>query len=293
MTRGTVWLASYPKSGNTWFRSVFVAWRQGGPVDLNLLRAPGTAAIASSRARVEDALGIPSSLFTADEIDLMRPRVDEVASEDSASSDDGLQNCLCKIHDALFCGPAGEPIVSVATTRAAIYIVRDPRDVAVSVAHHNSWSHERAVAELGDPEAALSRAVHSQVRQRLGSWSEHVGSWLDQELFPVHVVRYEDCHHDPVATFTAALGFAGFEANKGDIAVAVDAVSFDRLQAQEAATGFRERPALVDRFFRRGVVGSWRDELTHELVERVETDHGDVMRRLGYLGEAAPEGRSS
>jgi len=300
MMRPTVWLASYPKSGNTWFRAVFVALRQGGVIDLNRLRAPGTASIASDRARVEDALGIPSSLLTADEIDLLRPRVDEVFAGFAGRmlEDDGedpyaeSSSILCKIHDALFCGPAGETIVSIAATQAAIYVVRDPRDVAVSYAHHNAWSHERAVVELGDPEAAMSRSVHgirSQVRQRLGTWSEHVSSWLDQSLIPVHVVRYEDCHRDPVTTFSAALQFAGFDADPADVAVAVDTARFDRLQEQETASGFRERPAQTDRFFRRGVAGAWRDELAHELAARVEADHGDVMRRLGYLPDALPD----
>lgn len=302
MSGRIAWLASYPKSGNTWFRAVAVAWRTGHSVDLNQLSAPGIATIASARPRLEAALGIPTSLMTDDEIDLLRPRVDDVIAgrwgpprsefddEDVAPTGEDPRTSsagpvLVKIHDALYGGPTGEPIVSPSSTVGAICIVRDPRDVAVSYAHHYGLTHERAVAVLGDPDHVLSRSdrgISHQVRQRLGTWSEHVTSWIDHSWFPVHVVRYEDCQRDPVATFTAALRFAGFDALPDDVAVAVDRARFDRLASLEAAGGFRERPDHADRFFRKGVAGGWRTELAAELVARVEADHGAVMTRLGY-----------
>lgn len=306
MSRPITWLASYPKSGNTWFRAVAVAWTSKRPIDLDALRAPGIESIASSRARFERALGIPTSLLTADEIDLLRPRVDEVVigrwavATDPSTADDeadadhradpsptgaAVGTRLSKIHDALFVGPAGEPIVSVAATYGAVYIVRDPRDVAVSLAHHNGWTLERTVDAMADPEGAMSAAtdrVPEQVRQRTGSWSDHVRSWLDQRHVPVHVVRYEDLHRDPVAAFTEALRFAGYPADPADVAVAVDAARFDRLAEQERATGFPERGVVADRFFRRGIVGAFRDELPADLAARIAADHAEVMDRLGY-----------
>ena len=307
MTRRTIWLASYPKSGNTWFRAVTVALIRQGPVDLNRLRAPGIGSIASSRVRMEAALGVPSSLMTHEEVDLLRPRVEEVVAqtaparvrpddpEAAATEADaaGSRAQITKIHDALFPGPSGEPIVSVAATRSAIYIVRDPRDVAVSYAHYSGWSPERAVDALADPDYTMSsgtRRVHDQVRQRLGTWSDHVCSWLDHDFFPVHVVRYEDCARAPVETFTTALRFAGYDVEPADVAEAVDTVRFDRLATQERTAGFRERPASADRFFRRGEAGAWREELAPELAARIEATHGHVMRRLGYpVGPDAAE----
>lgn len=304
MTPRIVWLASYPKSGNTWFRAVFVAWRVGGPVELGRLRTRGLGSMGSERSRIERALGVPSSLLTPDEVDLLRPRVDEVmggiwdeaADDDEPTPESGVDaspspSRISKLHDALFPGPSGEPIVSIAATRGVIYVVRDPRDVAVSLAHHNGWRHERAVDQMADPEAAMSggeRGVPLQVRQRLGTWSEHVRSWLDQRLVPVHPVRYEDCHRAPAETFGAAFRFAGFDAEADDVAAAAEIVRFDRLRAQEEESGFPERSQEADRFFRRGEVGAWRDELAPELAERIEIDHGEVMRRLGYLPDPAP-----
>lgn len=278
----TVWLASYPKSGNTWFRAVFTAWQTGEAVDLNQLGTKDTSSIASSRMRIEEGLGVVSSLLTPDEVEQLRPRADEVADAGFHAPH------LCKVHDALFTGAGGEPIVSVAATRCAVYVVRDPRDVALSYANHNQWDTARVVAEMADEHHTMARstkAPSNQVHQRLGTWSEHVTSWLDDAPFAVHVVRYEDCIANPVATFTTALRFAGFDADEASVAAAVDLTRFDRLAAQEATDGFRERPTNTDRFFRRGEAGGWRDELDPDLAATIASDHASVMHRLGYLDD--------
>ncbi len=276
LTGQTVWLASYPKSGSTWLRAVYTAWRRRCPPDLNDLDGNP---IGSDRRAFDAAIGLPSSLLTADEVDLLRPRADEAITADATAP--GWR----KIHDALFPGPAGEPIVSLAATRAAVYLLRDPRDVAVSYAHHMDRTVAWAVEQLSNPEAAAASSDGSldpQVRQRLGTWSDHVRSWVDQSWFPVHVVRYEDCAADPVTTFTAALHAGGLEVTDAEVAAAVERSSFARLRAEEQAGGFKERPVNRSAFFRRGQVGGWRDELPAALARRVAEDHGEVMARFGY-----------
>jgi hypothetical protein len=278
MTAQIVWLASYPKSGNTWLRAVYAAWRNDGPVDLSDL----PAGLIATRAEFDEALGIPSSSLTADEVDRLRPRVDEVVAGDAEGP------CLRKTHDAYFRGPDGEPIVSTEVTRAALYIVRDPRDVAVSYAHRAEKDMEWGPRRLGDPEAAIApetEGLGAQLRQRLGTWSQHVRSWVDEAPFPVETVRYEDCLDDPVSTFGRALGIAGMgPLDPRRIARAVENAGFERLRQAEEERGFDDPRA--PRFFRRGQSGSWRDELSAELAARIEADHGEVMGRFGYLSEA-------
>jgi hypothetical protein len=178
-------------------------------------------------------------------------------------------------------------VVSSAATRAAIYMVRDPRDVAVSRAHHNARPVEWVVDRLEDPAAAMgdtTRALIPQLQQRLGTWSEHVRSWVDHAPFAVHVVRYEDCLADPLRAFGSALRFADLgPVADADVAQAVRHAAFDRLRDAEAAHGFRERPAELERFFRSGRAGSWREEMPAAVANRVEAAHGDVMARFGYL----------
>jgi aryl sulfotransferase len=286
MTGTTVWLASYPKSGNTWFRAVYAAWHSNAPVDLDNLVIDGSHGIASSRGRFEQALGLVSSELTLDEIDCVRPMVDDVV--DAAHAD--LH--LTKIHDALLSGPNGESIISAEATHAALYMVRDPRDVALSFAHHLGVDVSRVIGYMADEHYCLGNAGSGssdllQLRQRLGSWSTHVTSWLDNPGIRVLPIRFEDCLRDPVATFSEAFRFAGFVAgaDAGDDSMdrAVECSSFDRLVALEDAGGFSERPDRSPRFFRKGQAGTWRDELDPDLAERICEEHREVMGRLGYL----------
>ena len=276
----TIWLASYPKSGNTWLRAMYSAWSSQEQTRLDRLQG---LPMAASRQAFDDSLGIDSADLTADEIDLLRPRADEViAAQDRRDGKIRLR----KVHDALFTGLAGEPVVSVSAARCAIYVIRDPRDVAVSLAHHTDRSLDHVVDYMASHVAALGAGANwlePQLRQRLGTWSEHVESWTEQDVIPPLVVRYEDCLRDPVAVWSAVLDFAGLGVEPDRVSQAVAACSFTRLQDQEKREGFNERPSPNSLFFRQGRSGGWRTSLPAELAAKLESDHQAVMQRFGYL----------
>jgi aryl sulfotransferase len=276
----TVWLASYPKSGNTWLRAMYSAWRSEQPPRLDHLEG---VPMAASRQAFDSALGIDSGDLTADEIDLLRPRADEaIESQDRRAGEVRLR----KVHDALFTGPAGEPVVSVAAARAAVYMIRDPRDVAVSFAHHTGRPLDYVVKYMASDSAVVAGAtgqLEPQLRQRLGTWSEHVESWLDQDTIPVLVVRYEDCLRDPVAVWSAVLDFAQLPVDDHRVRAAVEACTFAMLQRQEQQQGFRESMSASSPFFRSGTAGAWVTGLPDGLTRELEDQHRKVMERHGYL----------
>lgn len=278
--KNIVWIASYPKSGSTWFRALLanLSSERTGPAGLHELGAR----IASSREWFDYAAGVEAAELTQAEIDRLRPRVYEHA----AQSDRGREPQFHKIHDAFVAPSTGKPIVSPAATRGAIYLVRNPLDVCVSYAHHSSWSIEVSAAHLADTEHSLAGRddrLTNQLRQYLSSWSAHVRSWLDNGLVAIHVVRYEDLSLAPIDTLTGALRFAGLRTRRADIERSLDWSRLDRLQALEASSGFAEKPLGLERFFRRGMVAGWRDELTLEQARRITADHRDMMERLGYV----------
>jgi hypothetical protein len=296
-----VWLASYPKSGNTWFRMILANLGAREPADINNL--PVRGGIASGRREFDDVTLLDSGLLTHDETEALRPRAYEAFAQGDwldPEADPGPWPRFMKAHDAYVATPLGEPLLAAAGR--AILIVRDPRDIAPSVANHFHRRIDGAIRMMGDPTTALSKSVRSQpnqMRQRLLDWSGHCASWLGQRDVAVHLVRYEDLAADPVAVFSAAMAFAGREAAEADIVRAIDFARFERLQAQERARGFKEwRPRQGRAFFRRGQAGGWRGELSAEQVRRIEAAHGAMMRRLGYAlsadqgmgqGEAAAE----
>ena len=178
-------------------------------------------------------------------------------------------------------------------------IVRDPRDVAPSLANHNRSSIDEAIAFMNDQRCGLLRQNPTGSTRSSGkscrARAAHIASWLDQTDIPVHLIRYEDMQADTKATFRAALDFAGRPASDDDIRRAVSYADFAELRRQEQDKGFAETPRRPGGlFFRRGQAGAWRDELTTEQVARLEAAHAPMMRRLGYeLAGAMPLARTA
>lgn len=277
------WLASYPKSGNTWLRMMLVSLQEGSQtIDINHLHGPGFGAGIGSYAEMDELFGIESSELMPAEIDALRPAFHAAVI---ANSDRDLM--LRKVHDRYWLNHEGQAVFPARLSRGAIYLIRDPRDVAVSYAHHRGIGFDRVIDFMADPAATLAdskdRAKY-QLPQQLGTWSDHVTSWIDQQELPVLVIRYEDLVADPalqLALIAKHLGMAAFTAT---IDAAVKATRFDVLQAQENSSGFRERrPGSTTLFFREGRSGGWRQQLTAAQAARVENGHRAVMCRLGYL----------
>ena len=275
MPRAIWWLASYPKSGNTWLRTVLVSLTSNGSLDINDMGSLGP--MASLRSAFDDTLGIDSADLPFEHQANLRPRVYETWAAEAE------RPLYCKVHDACHLTPAGEPLIPPAATRGAIYVARDPRAVAVSYSHHSGRALDATIARMdsdatidGSP-IGLSRAL----RQRLLRWSDHVDSWLTAP-FPVHLVRYEDMLADPHAAFAGIAAFLGLACDRAAIDAAVAATAFSRLQEKERTVGFTEKPWSAAAFFREGRSDGWRRALTPEQAERIVAAHGPMMRRLGY-----------
>jgi len=236
---------------------------------------------ARAREWFDWATGLEAGDLTHAEVAALRPRVYEHVAR--AHTDDAP--LFHKIHDAFVAPGDRASVITAAASRGVIYLVRSPLDVCVSYAHHASWSMDTSVATLADEAHALCHhddRLANQLRQHLSSWSGHARSWIHNGVIPVHVVRYEDLARHPVDTVSDAIAFAGLIRHRHEIERAVEWSRFDRLQAQETETGFREKPAGLDHFFRRGVVNGWRDELTQAQAQRIIDDHGEMMQQLGY-----------
>ncbi len=276
-----IWLASYPKSGNTWMRIFLTNYMRDrdAPADINSSMEGGP--IASSRVWFDEWAGVEASSLPENIIERLRPEVYRCIAREN----EGI--LFLKAHDAWNLTDSREPLFPPEITAGVLYIVRNPLDLVASCAHHWGISLEKATDNLCDSSFVLARggyALADQLTQRLGSWSDHVRSWLSQSTTPVSVTRYEDLLADPQSTFESVVKFCGLPFDPEKLSQAIAFSDISELKRQEQANGFRERPPTSKGvFFRRGQANSWRDELPPDLARRIVSVHGDMMQSLGYM----------
>lgn len=277
-SRKIVWLASYPKSGNTWFRAFLTALMNEGEVDINDLSSDG---IFSLRWIIDEETDLDSTYLYHEEVMDLQPEVYLSHAKTITSK------VFYKIHDALGRNRAGKQIVPPEVTCCALYFIRNPLDVCVSFAAHLGVTIDQAVKMMNSKEAYLvgggNLNTHYQVRQDLNSWSGHVVGWTTTDSFPVHVVRYEDMLTEPFETFKMAVRAVGLEFEDQAIWKAIEASRFESLKRQETEKRFREAPAQALSFFRSGKSGGWKDVLTEEQAEALIGCHEQAMKEFGYL----------
>jgi hypothetical protein len=277
--KNIVWLASYPKSGNTWFRIFLENLIQDKeqPVDINQLE---NTPIASSRLIFDEAVGIPAAELSNEEVDFLRPEVYQYLAREAK------ETLFLKIHDAYTLLDNLTPLVPSEVTRGVIYFIRNPLDVAVSFANHSGISVTESIARMSNESYSFCESpgrLHNQLRQRILSWSSHVHSWIDCKDLDLHLVRYEDMKTNPVKTFSRAVKFAGLNKSQAQIEKALKYSNIEELQHQERERGFREKASQSPAFFNKGKIGYWREELSEKHVKSIIKAHKNLMERFGYL----------
>lgn len=275
---GIVWLASYPRSGNTWTRSFIhnlmrVKAEEEGEQDINEMMRFSFWDIAKPLYTAE--LGFAPGTEHRRDIARVRHQVQQRI----ADAFEGL--VFVKTHHALVTD-RDSTTINFAVTSGAIYIVRNPLDVAISLSHHRATSIDEAIEVMGAEDFETSVGDEA-VYEVYGSWSQHVGSWTRKPHRAIYVMRYEDMLAEPERIFGGLARHLLLGASAANIARAVELSSFERLAGQEAEKGFREKPAKAERFFREGRAEQWKDILTKRQVDRIVHDHAGQMARFGYL----------
>lgn len=270
-----VWLASYPKSGNTWVRSILTALslKSEDMFDINALKTQGGPI---SPDEFEDIMGVCWSELTVQERRHLLPDFTAELARDARGS------TYHKTHMNFGFSPGGKPIFHQREKAVAVYIVRDPRQVAISHAHFFGTDIDEAIAVMNDPMRRVGLGGYLST-ESVGRWTDHVTGWLSQDHIPTHVVQYEAMKADPIRTVKEMLEFIGVDMANETIKAAINATRFDRLQKLEREHGFKERSDATDRFFRSGTSDEWRSVLTAQQQQQILHDQAPAMRLLGYL----------
>jgi hypothetical protein len=256
-----IWLASYPKSGNTWMRSLLAHYFMptGSAPDINNLRQ-----FTTGDSRVDFFAAAEGGEYNAKSIeDWVRVRPKALRLIAGSKPD----HHFVKTHSAAV-EFMGQPLIPNEVTAAAIYILRNPFDVALSYARHASSDVDTAIERMGARENIMGASHH--IYDVLGRWDDHIDTWVNADGLAVHLVRYEDLLTKPGPTMRRLLQqFLRVRVDAPKLAYAIKSTSFEAMRQQEERLGFAERPAGMAQFFAKGQAGAWREDMTAAQVARV------------------------
>lgn len=189
-----------------------------------------------------------------------------------------------KTHNAMITD-RGVPTINRGVSAGAVYLIRNPLDIAVSWARFRDVSVDEIIATMAR-EGYETEPNENDVHVVYGSWSQNVRSWTASPNPVVLVVRYEDMLASAERTFAEIARHLRIAATPEQLSRAIALSSFEKLQSAERATGFVEKPPEAELFFREGRAGQWKEALSATQVARIVADHGEQMARFGYLPDA-------
>lgn len=270
-----IWLASFPKSGNTWMRALLH----------NLLRNPEQPTPINEIDKF--TLGEATASWYYQYTD---KKAAELTSEDLAELRPKVHKDMMGAHpDSVFVKThsylgesCGRPIHTMECTAGAIYVVRNPLDVCPSFANHFGISIDEAIDAMANDQGT-GAPTQTTVAEPITSWSLNVKSWTQVPHPLIKVIRYEDLLERPQASFGGVVKFLGLDPPKDRLKKAIKFSSFKELSSQESKQGFKEKSTHAKRFFNAGKRDQWREKLTDDQAARIVERHREQMERFKYV----------
>ena len=276
-----IWIASYPKSGNTWVRSFLTAYYfcDNGVFDINKLN------------RIED---YPNKQFFKEQV-----KDGEIHNHWDESQKAILKKKeirFLKTHNSLI-KAFGNDFTKPEYSLGVIYIIRDPRNVITSVKNHNDFnSYDEALKFMQNENAVLSDYKHLKNYAKttiINSWRINYQSWLRNNSFRKMAIKYEDMVKNPdqifrnLIIFTNAICKFNKDVDEKKLKNAIKSTDFKNLQSIENKGQFSENVySLKDKrkikFFYLGPDNDWRKQLDKELINKMNKYYEGDLKKLGY-----------
>ena len=278
-----VWLASYPKSGNTWLRMFLRSY---------FLKNETQFSLNVKGNDIFEAQTFPNIKM------LKNVSVNPTKFMDIAKNWINMQELLnlngninfLKTHNANLT-INNYPFTNTDNTIGGIYIVRDPRDVLLSFSHHLGLSHKDTLEKMLSMEHFELDESDKNIkggykRSILGTWSKHYLSWKSYKGRKIFFLKYEDLLENPNKKFYEILeylkNFIPLDVSSEKIAKSINITKFENLKKLEVKQGFNEQSNNPN-FFRKGKAGDWRENLDPKLSKIIEETFKNEMIELGYL----------
>ncbi len=267
-----LWLASYPKSGNTWVRALLANYFSD-----------------NSKKIFKDIKKIGSFPNQKDfenivNIDFIKKNKLEIFKHYITAQEKlnlNKETNIIKTHN--FAGSInGFPFSDENNTCGFIYIVRDPRAVLVSYSYHSQTTFQNTLNSMLNPNLI---SVSNGIPEARLSWNIHVKSWLNNK-WPRILIKYEDLHKEPFSQFSKILNFIkkfkNIEIDENKLNRSIEMCNFENLSNLEEKEGFEEKN-INSKFFREGKIDEWKKVLPKDLIKEVEKNFYEEMKVLGYL----------
>ena len=275
-----IWLASYPKSGNTFIRSFLSAYyfTKTGVFDFELLKFieqfPDkqffNGFIKTKQEASEKWLPIQKELIESKKIKFF------------------------KTHSA-YGSYNKNPFTSSEVTIGGVYIVRDPRNIISSLMNHFSLEKEDALNMLFDESRGIkSKDNNFATYTFLSSWANHFKSWTNIKSFKTMLIKYEDLQNNNEKIFFDLIKFINNLLNNNQgidyqkFKKALETTNFNFLKKKESEKGFLEAMFSEERdkkipFFNLGFKNNWKDLLDKKTTEKIESKFENEMKEIKYL----------
>ena len=274
-----IWIASYPKSGNTWVRSLLSAYffTEDGEFNFTLLenikKFPSEDFI---NEKLQDPLEvckywrpIQEKIFKSKRIKFLK-----------------THNCLMQLNKNKF--------TTTKHTLGVIYIIRDPRNILTSFKNHMDLTYEDALEVMCKEDTVIFDELtkNYNASQFVGSWSKNYKTWLQNNPFKKHLIKYEDLEKDSYSTFKELITFINNitgskdEVNEEKLKNSIKSTSFESLENKEKIGEFKEnvfsRSNKKVKFFYLGSKNKWQNLLPERIKKEANNLFENDLKFFNY-----------
>lgn len=276
-----IWIASYPKSGNTWLRSIITSllYTTDGIFDFKLIKKIKQF---PTRNQFQE--------FTKNFNDINEISKFWLLAQDKINLTEEIK--FFKTHN-LNCAVNKNSFTNKSHTLGTIYVVRDPRNLVNSIKNHYNKGNDEEAKNFLISKKILSRVPkdnEADIATLLGSWSDHYNFWTKKNS-NLLLIKYEDLILDTKKELERIIiylkKFMTVEINPEKIKNILSTTSFDHLKNLENKGLFNEN--VYDskknkiRFFNKGPSNDWTKVLDKKIQDDIEKIFYKEMKELGYV----------
>ena len=278
-----IWLASYPKSGNTWVRSIIstLLYSNDGNFNFELIKKVSQ---------------FPEKKYFKEFIDdfgnFNKIKESWILAQDTINLDNQIK--ILKTHQGKY-NVGKDSFTNDRNTLATIYIVRDPRTLVSSISNHYTLTLDEAFNFLMTPQIIGNNKrwedKETGMKCLLGKWNDHYRSWT-RDKSNLLLIKYEDLIKNPENELEKIINFLkkylNVETNKNKNKEILETTSFKSLKEMEQKGLFKENVLSKKddskvNFFHLGPANNWKDNLDEDVKNKIEKNFYQEMAELEYL----------